>query len=89
MKKFFLGVLVGAVLTALVCVPLVLWNHQYQFDSGRNYGKTECRREIAETMSKEFDLYDGKTPYKVLFSIKTTDVIALETNGIKTVRIIP
>jgi hypothetical protein len=89
MKKFTLGFLVGATVSAVVLVPLVFKDRHDKFQFGRNSGLIEARSEIAATIEKEFGLYDGHTPYTLLFSVKTTDVISTETNGVKTVRVIP
>jgi len=60
-----------------------------KFEFGRANGIRAGRFEAADALQKEFGLYDGHSPYKVLFSEKTTDVISIETNGVKTVRVIP
>jgi len=59
------------------------------FESGHKSGIVAGHFEVADALQKEFGLYDGHSPYKVLFSEKTTDVISIETNGIKKVRVIP
>ncbi|MEI6427947.1 MAG: hypothetical protein WCO45_06085 [Pseudanabaena sp. ELA607] len=89
MKKFTLGFIVGVAVAALVLVPLLLTESRNKYEFGRNNGIISARVEVADALGKEFGQYDGHSPYKVLFSIKTTDVISVETNGIKTVRIIP
>jgi hypothetical protein len=89
MKKLTLGFIVGVAVAALVLVPLLLTESRNKYELGRQKGINLARLEIAGALRKEFGQYDGHSPYKVLFSIKTTDVISVETNGIKTVRIIP
>jgi hypothetical protein len=85
MKKFALGFIMGGVVCAAILVP-VLRNLDY---GERRRGLTEARREVAGTLKEEFGTYDGYSPYNVLFSVKTTDVISVEKNGVKTIRIIP
>jgi len=86
MKTFVLGFIVGSMACAVI-LGFVLFRET--FDQGRRQGQIDGRREAAEALGKEFGQYDGHSPYKVMFSVKTTDVISVETNGIKTVRIIP
>lgn len=89
MRKFFLGVFVGIAISAIILVPLLRSERRNKFDFGRKNGIVAGRFEAADALEKEFGRYDGHAPYKVLFSVKTTDVISTETNGVKTVRIIP
>jgi hypothetical protein len=89
MKKFALGFAVGACTCAVLFVPLLFAERHNKFEYGRNHGNIAGRAEAAEALGKEFGQYDGHSPYKVLFSVKTTAVISVETNGIKTVRVIP
>jgi hypothetical protein len=89
MKKFALGFSAGLAACAVVLVPLLLSERGNKFENGKYHGNIAGRFDAADALGKEFGQYDGHSPYKVLFSVKTTDVISVETNGIKTVRIIP
>ena len=89
MRKFLLGVFVGIVVSAVVFVPLFLSERRDKFDFGRKNGVVAGRFEAADALEKEFGRYDGHKPYKVLLSVKTTDVVSIETNGVRTVRVIP
>ena len=89
MRKFLLGVFVGTVVSAIAFVPLFLSERRDKFDYGRKHGMVAGRFEAADALGKEFGYYDRHSPYKVLFSVKSSDVISIETNGVKTVRIIP
>ncbi len=71
-----------------ICVLLPKEN-QFQFDYGFKNGVLQGRMDAVDAVQKEFGLYDGHSPYKVLFEIHTTDLISIETNGIKTIRVIP
>jgi hypothetical protein len=83
MRKFIAGLTVGFVSAAAIFLPL--WLSARRDNPGRQTGRSEA----AETVLREFGSYDGSSPYKLLFSVKTTDVIIIETNGVKTVRVIP
>jgi hypothetical protein len=89
MKKFAAGFVMGGAVCAVVLVPVLLAERASKFNFGRHHGQIDGRREAAEALGREFGQYDGRSPYKVLFSVKTIEVISVETNGIKTVRIIP
>ena len=89
MKKFTLGVFVGLTVAAIVFVPVIRSERHDKFEFGRKNGIIAGRFEAADALEREFGHYDGHTAYKVLFSVKTTEVVSTETNGIKTVRVIP
>jgi hypothetical protein len=89
MKRFGLGVLFGTAMSALVAVPLFLKERRDKFEFGLNNGRTAGLREAAHSLEKEFGRFEGHAPYEVLFSVKTTDVVSIETNGVRTVRVIP
>ena len=89
MKKFALGFFVGIAFTAFAFALIFRREIRDKYEFGRNNGITAARIEAAQALEKEFGQYDGRSPYKVLLSVKTTDVISIETNGVKTVRIIP
>ena len=89
MKKFTLGVFFGLAISAILFVPLLLKDGRDKFQFGLSNGKVAGRQEAADILEKEFGRYDGQVPYKVLFSVKTTDVVSTETNGVRTVRVIP
>lgn len=101
MAMFIIGVLVGLALSAVSLPGFLLAKGRVKFLEGRTNGITVGRFETAETLEKEFGHYDGKGPYTVLLSVtgkvsypsgsvvKTSNVVCIETNGVKTVRVIP
>jgi len=105
MRKFILGVLVGLVISAIfsaMCIPgLIISEGHSKFVDGHKKGIAAGRFEAAETLEKEFGHYDWKGPYTILLSVtgqvsflsgsvvKTSNVVSIETNGVKTVRVIP
>ena len=89
MKTFVLGFVVGCAACAIVLVPALLSERRSKYDYGYKNGGIAARIQAVEVLDKEFGQYDGRSPYKVLFSVKTADVVSVETNGIKTVSIIP
>ena len=93
MGKFIPGLFAGGILGMLVAIlgfiPVLRSQQKTKFDLGRRQGQLAGLSEAAEVIDKEFGRYAGQGEYRCLFSIKTTDVIVIETNGVKTVRIIP
>ena len=89
MKKMIIGMIMGAVLATALFVPILIHERNAKFEFGSNCGKIFGLMEAADALDKEFGRYDGKSECKRLFGVKTTDVISIETNGVKTVRIIP
>jgi hypothetical protein len=89
MKKFGIGVLFGIAVSAMFFVPLLIIERRGKFEDGLRSGIIAGRREAAQAIEKEFGFYDRHSPYERLFSVKSTDVISIETNGAKTIRVIP
>ena len=75
----------GPIFPALRGVCLGLQSVGFRLEVTEKGGRVEA----ADALEGEFGRYDGHTPYKVLFSVKATDVISIETNGIRRVRVIP
>jgi hypothetical protein len=89
MRKFGLGVLAGIVISTILFVPLLVSERRNKFQFGRVNGIVEGLFEASTALEKEFGRYDGRTPYKRLYGVKTTDIVSIETNGVRTVRLIP
>ena len=101
MVKFILGLFVGFAISGLCVFGLLIAKGRTSFLEGRTKGITAGRFEVAEAIEKEFGRFDGKGAYQVLLSTtgrvdyfsgpvtKTNTVVSIETNGVKTVRVIP
>jgi hypothetical protein len=89
MKKFSIGIIAGIAMSAAIFVPLLRSERHDKFEFGRKNGINAGLFQAADAIQKELGCYDGHSPYKVLFSVKTTDVVSTETNGVKTIRVIP
>ena len=87
MKKFTFGILVGILISAMVAVPLLLNQRREKFEFGQHIGMASGLSEAVDALEREFGLYDGRSPYNVLFSVKTVQVVSTETNGVRTVRV--
>jgi hypothetical protein len=86
---------IRAFLGGFICAAILIWflflpkEDKAQFDEGFRNGELQGQMDVIDAIQKEFGLYDGHGPYKFLFEVHTTDLVSIETNGIKTVRIIP
>ena len=89
MKRFAIGLMTGFLLATCIFLPVWKRERNVSWQSGKSSGSIDGRRLAADAIEKEFGRVDSETPYKVLFSVKTTDVVSIETNGVKTVRVIP
>jgi hypothetical protein len=88
MKKFISGFLAGAAVSGVLFFVLLRSERRYSWEGGRRSGIIQGHFDVADALQKEFGVHDG-SPYKLLLEVKTTDIVSVETNGIKTVRIIP
>jgi len=90
MLKFSAIFLAGFICASALCIFVILpEENQGQFDYGFTNGVVQGHLEAIDAIQKEFGLYDGHSPYKFLFEAYTSDVVSIETNGVKTVRVIP
>jgi hypothetical protein len=87
----YIGVFLSGFISAgvLVCFFILPKEDQFQFEYGFENGELQGRMDAVDAVQKEFGLYDGHGPYKFLFEVHTTDLISIETNGVKTIRVIP
>jgi hypothetical protein len=83
---FLCGFFCAALLFIFVIMPKY---DRGQFDYGFTNGVLQGRMDAVDAVQKEFGYYDGHSPYKFLFEIHTSDLISIETNGVKTIRVIP
>ena len=93
MGKFIPGLFAGGILGMLVAIlgfiPVLRSQQRAKFDLGRRQGELAGWNAAADALDKEFGRCDPQSEYRRLFSIKTTEVVVIETNGVKTVRVIP
>lgn len=89
MKQLIAGVFLGIGLASLPFNLLVRYEQEKKFQFGITQGYSKGLNDAANLLEKEFGTHDPKGDYKRIFSISTSDVIAVEVNGVKTVRVIP
>jgi len=87
----YIGTFLGGFICAfLLYVFLVLpSDNRGQFDYGFTNGVVQGHLDAVDAIQKEFGTCDSQTPGKGLFGAYTSEVISIETNGVKTVRVIP
>ena len=88
MKKYIIGFVVGLVVTSGLLIPVFIQDQNNKIEFGRKIGFTEGLIFSSGRLEKEFGAIKTPKNYKRIFSVKTTDVIVFEVDGIKTVRVI-
>ena len=89
MIKFFVGFVVGVVLSSTVLLIYVDQQATKKFELGSYHGEIHGLSKAARLLSDEFGDLDSSLSYEVLYSVKTTSVVSTEINGVKTIRVIP
>ena len=83
---FLAGFICASVLFIFLLFPE---EDRLQFNYGFTNGVIRGHMDVVDAIQKEFGTYDDHLPYKPLFSVHTSDVVSIETNGVKTVRVVP
>jgi len=89
MKKYVVGFISGVVISAIIFIPILKSEQQAKFEIGKNNGNISGLAHSVKELKKEFGVIDSSEKYKRLYSVKTSDVVSVEINGVKTVRVIP
>ncbi len=87
MKKFILGVFVGAAMSAVVLVPLLFSERRDKFEHGRFHGSISAQLDIARRLPEAVgsDLDRSECTNKFL-EIKDATIWIVERHGVKTLR---
>ena len=88
MKKYIIGFVVGLIVASGVLIPVFIQEQNNKIEFGRNMGFTDGLIFSSGELEKEFGAIKTPKAYKHIFSVKTTDVIMIEVDGVKTVRVI-
>ena len=86
---------IGTFFGGFICAVLLVWflvlpgEDRAQFDYGFTNGEQRGQMDVVDVISKEYGFYDGHGPYKALLDVHARDLISIETNGVKTIRVIP
>jgi hypothetical protein len=80
---FSAGFFCALVLSLFSSVQKDQWQYKYGFTSGFHQGELNAVYQI----QSEFGFYDNRLPYKFLYGTNE-EVVSIETNGVKTVRVI-
>lgn len=89
MKNIIVGIFFGIFLSSCFYIPLMMYERDAKYELGRANGKIEGLWQAAKSIEQTFGVYDGKSKYSRMFSVKTTDVIVVSDNGVKTIKVIP
>jgi hypothetical protein len=81
---------IGTFLSGFICAVVLVWflilpkERKVQFDNGVIQGHFDA----VDAIQKEFGVCDSHIPSKRIFEAYS-DVVSIETNGVKTIRVIP
>ena len=86
--KYLTAFAVGFACSTLMFVVSVLPGEaKNKFEFGTHQGFADGLGKAASMIEKEFGVYDGHTPCKTVFAFKTTHVVSIEIDGVKTIRV--
>jgi hypothetical protein len=87
----YIGTFLGGFICASVLFIFLLLTdkHLGEFDYGFTNGVIQGHLDAVDAIQKEFGTCDNRLPGKYLFGAYTSEVVSIETNGVKTVRVIP
>ena len=89
MKKYIIGFIGGVVISVIIFIPILKSRQQAKFELGINNGEISGLAHSVNKLKKEFGVINSSAKYKRLYSVKTSDVVSVEINGVKTIRVIP
>jgi ribosomal protein L25 (general stress protein Ctc) len=89
MKKYVIGFIGGIIVSGAIFIPILITELEAKLELGKNNGKIDGLVYSVRELEKEFGAIDSSTEHKRLYSVKTSDVVSVEINGVKTVRVIP
>jgi hypothetical protein len=82
MRKLLLGIAIGTALGATV-------SHFGKYTFGHYMGRLDGLSEAVNAIHDEFGEISSQSRGKALFGLKTSTVVVVEVDGVKTVRVIP
>ncbi len=86
-KPLLLGILIGMIVTTGIALPVVSAMLADEREQGQLHGFTDGIAAAADSIRKVFGAYDGKSPYRTVFSVKVIDVVVVDSNGVPTIRV--
>ncbi len=89
MKKYVIGFMGGVVVSGAIFIIVLKAEQEAKLEQGKNSGKISGLTYSVKKLEKEFGTIDSSAKYKRLYSVKTSDVVSVDINGVKTVRVIP
>ncbi len=88
MTKYFLSIVIGITISSAVYLPILFTEQARKFELGLKHGFINGKHYAAEKLKSEMKSPQKGVQYKVIYSVKTTDVVVYKTNGIKTIGVI-
>ncbi|MFL1407375.1 hypothetical protein ACJO2E_18680 [Marinobacter sp. M1N3S26] len=85
MKNLAIGVIVGVLVSAAVFYPLLKGEQENKFNFGQSQGFINGQWEAIEALEPFLDQVPPEKEVKILFSVKTSDIVVYEENGVKVI----
>jgi hypothetical protein len=89
MKKKYIGILLGILIASVIYIPIIYLQSKKRYELGLVSGMVHGLAIASDAIEKEFGTFDGKSEYTNIFSVKSTDVVAIKEDGHKTIRVMP
>ncbi|AZZ92364.1 hypothetical protein EUZ85_17200 [Hahella sp. KA22] len=89
MKTYLIGAVVGALMTCAIIYPFAMVELARKEQVARDNGFLDGIQHTVKALSKRFNEPPQDADVEVMYSIKTTDVVAFTVDGIDTIGIVP
>lgn len=89
MSKNLVVLMVGIIVGVAAAIPMIYSVKKDAFEHGKGVGYVEGVQFAIKSLESEFGSisYENKNYKNVIFAIKTQEVVAVDINGIKTVKV--
>jgi hypothetical protein len=84
-KNLTIGVIIGVLLSAAMFYPLLKYEQKNKFDFGQYHGFLNGQWSAIESLEPFLHEPPPETEVEILFSVKTSDVVVYEKNGVKVI----
>ena len=86
MKQIMLGIMLGATITALAFIPVIMQQRRGQYENGKHQGEIFGRIEVWTSLNKHFAA--GQAPSRQILDyipIKDVGICVVEKDGVLTI----
>jgi 4-amino-4-deoxy-L-arabinose transferase-like glycosyltransferase len=84
-KNLVIGLVVGVLVSAAVFYPLLKHEQKNQFNIGQSHGFVTGQWQAIEALEPYLNQVPPGQEVNILFSVKTSDIVVYEENGVKVI----